>query len=232
MTFVVQALIMAGTAAALITNDAFRSGFFILAAVPPAVAVIPFTLFVKGDSAFSGGTIGAYLGALVMSPRNDGPSPGFRLHRSLKANGHLPGTDPWGPSFLPEFWPAPASPPSWSHITSPSPIGAFSSSYTPWSRYQQGCVCRQPPLNPAGLSVVALFTTFLMGWVIEVVAGMLRCLPRCVPGVPLGTFKNYGLAGGIVLVFSPPKPWVLPRLFCGGHILHRLAGVKGPEKTP
>ena len=69
MTYVVQTLALVGTARLFIHDDAFRVGFIILAAVPPAVAVIPFTLFVKGDSDFSVvGTIGAYLGALIMRP--------------------------------------------------------------------------------------------------------------------------------------------------------------------
>ena len=35
LTFLVQAFFMAGAAALFLTNDAFRSGFFILASVPP-----------------------------------------------------------------------------------------------------------------------------------------------------------------------------------------------------
>jgi BASS family bile acid:Na+ symporter len=47
----------------------YGSGFVILAAVPPAVAVIPFTFFLKGDTDFSLiGTISAYLGALLITP--------------------------------------------------------------------------------------------------------------------------------------------------------------------
>jgi BASS family bile acid:Na+ symporter len=45
------------------------TGFVILAAVPPAVAVIPFTYILEGDTTFSlVGTIGAYLAALVLTP--------------------------------------------------------------------------------------------------------------------------------------------------------------------
>jgi BASS family bile acid:Na+ symporter len=46
-----------------------RAGFVIVAAVPPAVAVIPFTIMLKGDGPFSLiATIGCYLGALVLMP--------------------------------------------------------------------------------------------------------------------------------------------------------------------
>ncbi len=44
-------------------------GFVLLAAVPPAVAVIPFAFFLEGDGETAlAGTIGAYLAALVITP--------------------------------------------------------------------------------------------------------------------------------------------------------------------
>jgi BASS family bile acid:Na+ symporter len=53
----------------LIQEEALRAGFVIVAAVPPAVAVIPFTIMLKGDGPFSLiATIGCYLGALVLMP--------------------------------------------------------------------------------------------------------------------------------------------------------------------
>ena len=54
---------------ALIRDETLRAGFVIMAAVPPAVAVIPFTFLLNGDSPFSlVATIGCYLGALVIMP--------------------------------------------------------------------------------------------------------------------------------------------------------------------
>ena len=45
------------------------NGFVLVAAVPPGVAVIPFTYFLNGNSFFSlVGTMGAYLGALIITP--------------------------------------------------------------------------------------------------------------------------------------------------------------------
>jgi len=53
----------------LIREEAMRAGFVIVASVPPAVAVIPFTIVLKGDGPFSlVATIGCYLGALVLMP--------------------------------------------------------------------------------------------------------------------------------------------------------------------
>jgi len=36
----------------LVGDPALRTGFVLLVAVPPAVAVIPFTLFLKGNTTF------------------------------------------------------------------------------------------------------------------------------------------------------------------------------------
>ncbi|MBP1700829.1 MAG: hypothetical protein H6Q41_6017 [Deltaproteobacteria bacterium] len=53
----------------LIYDEALRLGFILIAAVPPAVAVIPFTYFLRGDETLSLiGTAGAYLGALIIMP--------------------------------------------------------------------------------------------------------------------------------------------------------------------
>ncbi|OGP87763.1 MAG: hypothetical protein A2157_11780 [Deltaproteobacteria bacterium RBG_16_47_11] len=55
--------------AILIHDEALRMGFILIAAVPPAVAVIPFTFFLRGDETLSLiGTTGGYLGALIIMP--------------------------------------------------------------------------------------------------------------------------------------------------------------------
>ena len=58
-----------GLSTLLIHDDALWNGFVIIAIVPPAVAVVPFTFFLDGNVRFSLiGTIGAYLGALIITP--------------------------------------------------------------------------------------------------------------------------------------------------------------------
>ena len=53
----------------IIREEELWRGFVIVAAVPPAVAVIPFTGFLNGNVTFSLiGTLAAYLGALVITP--------------------------------------------------------------------------------------------------------------------------------------------------------------------
>jgi BASS family bile acid:Na+ symporter len=52
-----------------ISNRELLSGFIIVAAVPPAVAIIPFTMLLQGNRSLSlFGVIGGYLGALIIMP--------------------------------------------------------------------------------------------------------------------------------------------------------------------
>jgi bile acid:Na+ symporter, BASS family len=52
-----------------IRDPSFRIGFILMAAAPPAVAVIPFTFLFKGDVPFSlAGTMGGYTSGLLLTP--------------------------------------------------------------------------------------------------------------------------------------------------------------------
>jgi len=69
LSYLVFAGFTIGLSMLFVGDPALRTGFILLSAVPPAIAVIPFTLFLKGDTTFSLiGTIGAYLGGLVLMP--------------------------------------------------------------------------------------------------------------------------------------------------------------------
>ena len=69
MNYVVLGGFILGMSALFIQEESLWKGFIILAAVPPAVAVIPFTEFLEGDRTYSLiGTVGAYLGALIIMP--------------------------------------------------------------------------------------------------------------------------------------------------------------------
>jgi bile acid:Na+ symporter, BASS family len=58
-----------GLSTLLPVRQEFFTGFVLIAAVPPAVAVVPFTVLLRGDRAFSFlATIGCYLGALAITP--------------------------------------------------------------------------------------------------------------------------------------------------------------------
>ena len=67
--FFLHGVILIGLSALIIRDQFFWNGFILVAAVPPAVAVIPFALFLRGNMDLALlGTIGAYLGALIITP--------------------------------------------------------------------------------------------------------------------------------------------------------------------
>jgi BASS family bile acid:Na+ symporter len=69
MNYVILGNVIIGISALLIRDEMLWTGFVLLAAAPPAVAVIPFSGFLRGNGALSLiGTVGAYLGALVIIP--------------------------------------------------------------------------------------------------------------------------------------------------------------------
>ncbi len=69
MSYIILGNIIIGMAALMIRDEMIWIGFVLLAAVPPAVAVIPFSGFLRGNSPLSlFGTVGAYLGALAIMP--------------------------------------------------------------------------------------------------------------------------------------------------------------------
>ena len=69
LNYVMLGGVLLGLSYVMISEAAIRDGFVLLVAVPPAIAVIPFTDFLKGNTAFSLlGTVACYLGALVITP--------------------------------------------------------------------------------------------------------------------------------------------------------------------
>ncbi len=200
---VMNYLILGGLLLALnalfIRDEALRAGFVILAAVPPAVAVIPFTAFLKGDETFSLiGTIGAYLGALMIMP--------------LMVLAFLgPGlVDPsnliiimaeliLAPLIVSRFL---------IRIRMDSRLESIKGLLTNWSFFlitytitglNRELILAQP-LVLLPVALIALASTFLLGWAIEGVGKVAHVLPkRLVSLLLLGTLKNYGLAGGLAL---------------------------------
>jgi bile acid:Na+ symporter, BASS family len=69
MSYIILGNIIIGMATLMIRDEMIWIGFVLLAAVPPAVAVIPFSGFLHGNGLLSlFGTVGAYLGALAIMP--------------------------------------------------------------------------------------------------------------------------------------------------------------------
>ena len=183
----------------LIGDPALRSGFVIIAAVPPAVAVIPFTFFLQGDSTFTFvGTVGAYLGALILTPLialwflgGDFISPGklFMIMVQLILI-------PWVASRV------------LIRAGLASRIEPIKGKLTNWSFFLLTYIIvgvnrevfLMQPLSLAPVAVIAVASTFLLGWGIEKAGNFFR-VPhgKVVSLVLLGTLKNYGLAGGLSL---------------------------------
>ena len=208
MTYIVQAFALIGATALFIRDDAFRTGFILLAAVPPAVAVIPFTLFVKGDGDFSvAGTIGSYLGALFLAPLIMVlfVGPGF--------------IDPL--KLITVFLELIIAPIILARILLRSGISAriepFYGTITNWSFFLliytmvglNRDVFLGRPRILAPVLLVAVLTTFVTGRIIELAGRVVRVPSSTLSSIVLlGTFKNYGLAGGIALVFFDAETMV------------------------
>ncbi len=183
----------------LIRDEAFRSGFILLAAVPPAVAVIPFTGFLNGNSAFSLiGTIGCYLGALVITPLITLGLLGSSFVEPLKLliimveliivplilSRILIGT-----GIADRIEPLRGAITNWSF---------FLLSYTIVGLNRP--VFLEQPLSLIPVAIIAFASTFLLGFAIEKLGGLYRIDPKTLTSlVLLGTLKNYGLAGGLAL---------------------------------
>jgi len=183
----------------LIHDEAVWEGFVLLAAVPPAVAVVPFTLFLNGNNTFSlVGTLGAYLAALIITP--------------LMGIGFL------GSSFINPVklliimvelilvplilsrilvW-----------IRLAPRLERIKGTVTNWSFFiltytivgLNRDVFLREPLFLMPIAFIAVGSTFLLGWGIEIAGRLCRVDSKTLTSlVLLGTLKNYGLAGGLAL---------------------------------
>ena len=189
----------------LISEDAIHDGFVLLVAVPPAIAVIPFTDFLKGNTGFSLlATVACYLGGLILTP--------------LIALGFL-GTgfiEPWllitviaalivAPLLLSRLL-------LWTSLA--SRLEPVKGTVTNWAFFLvmytivglNRELFLQQPLTLTPVVVIALASTFLLGWLIEQ-AGRLFPIDRATLTslVLLGTLKNYGIAGGLALTLFSRK---------------------------
>jgi len=69
MNYILLGNLLIGLAALIIHDEMTWIGFVLLASVPPAIAVIPFSGFLRGNGLLSlVGTAGAYFGALIIMP--------------------------------------------------------------------------------------------------------------------------------------------------------------------
>ncbi len=194
-----------GLSGLLIGEEELRHGFVIMTAVPPAVAVIPFSVILNGNQTLAlVGTIGCYLAALGITPLIAyfflGGAFGdpvkimtimvelilvpLALSRVLIWIGWVRKLEPWrGPLT------------NWSF---------FLIVYTIIGLNRQLFFDRPGALIlPAA---IALASTFLLGWVIETVGRLRGADSQTVTTmVLLGTHKNTGLAAGLALSLFSDK---------------------------
>ena len=205
MNYFILGTFILGLSALLIHDEALKVGFVIIAAVPPAVAVIPFTLFLKGDNFFSLiGTIGAYLGALFIMP--------------LMALGFL-GSGLYDPFKLTVIMIELILIPLISsriliRIKMDSFLNPVKGAITNWGffllTYTIVGLNRElilhNPLSFLPVALISVASTFLLGWGIEGVGKVFRLQPKILTSLLLlGTLKNYGLAGGLALALFSKK---------------------------
>lgn len=199
MSYGVLAVFILGTSAFVVHDTALREGFVILALMPPAVAVIPFTDLLKGDGAFSlAGMVGGYLGALIILP--------FALYTFLGSS-----------HFVLERLTVIAVvlivlPLLISRIFLRRKIAqnlpSLKGPITNWSFFVvvytivglNQDIFIQQPLRLLPVAAIAVGSMFILGPIIEWLSTLLRVNPQTTTSlVLLGTIKNYGLAAGIAL---------------------------------
>jgi len=219
----------------LIRDETLRAGFVIMAAVPPAVAVIPFTFFLNGNSPFSlVATIGCYLGALVIMPLmtvaflGEGFADSRKLvmimlelifaplivSRILRWRGTTKKLDPWKGTLT-----------NWSFALVTYTIVGLNRD-----------LFLSQPLLIAPVGFIALASTFLLGFGIEKMGRLLGVdKGKMISLVLLGTHKNTGLAAGLALTLFSDKtalPAAVSTIFMIVYIIWlSLKGRRGQAPT-
>jgi bile acid:Na+ symporter, BASS family len=199
MSYIVFAAIVLPLNLLFVREPALRTGFVLLAAVPPAVAVIPFSLFLKGNPTFSLiGTIGAYVGGLVIMPLITICFIGatfFNPFKVVLVLGELIIVPLIASRIL-----------MWTHLDRHlEPVRGtiinwtfFVFNYTVVGLNRD--IFLHKPLYVVPLMLIAFVSMFLLGWLIEKVSDLMHVDPEVRTSlVLLGTLKNYGIAGGVAL---------------------------------
>jgi BASS family bile acid:Na+ symporter len=205
MNYVVLTTFILALNALLVRDADLRTGFVILAVVPPAVAVVPFTLFLGGDNQFSLlGMVGAYLGALVIAPvlafALIGPgliSPSKLILIIIELI--------LAPLVLSRILLRVGLDSRLESVKGPiTNWGFLLVSYAIVGLNRETILSHPLSLLPAAL--IAVVSTFLLGWIIERAGKYLGVEPKTLISlVLLGTLKNYGLAGGMALALFSEK---------------------------
>ena len=199
MSYVILGNIIIGISALMIHDEMIWTGFVLLASVPPAIAVIPFSGFLRGNGPLSLiGTAGAYLGALVIMP--------------LIAFGLLGSTelDPYKLlMIILELIVLPLAVSRWLIQKGiKERIDPYRGTITNWSFFvviytlialNRNIILGQTMLL-LPIASIAIITMFILGFLIDWVLSLFHIPKETRTSlVLLGTLKNQGLAGGLAL---------------------------------
>ena len=232
--FLLNYLILSGLILALSTfldEDALRQGFVVMAAVPPAVAVVPLAKLLSGDVrlALYAETL-SYLSSLVLMPTI--------IYLFTKKSG----VDLWDTVeivLLLILLPVLAS----RYVgrlkvdpTIPINVGLFLVTYIVVG-LNSGSINGELPF----VAFIAIARTFLVGGMVYLAAKALRVpRPRNITYTLLGSFKNLGLTATVALLLFGPRAG-LPAAFCilaetsfyiFLSLFARRSGVSGSDDLP
>jgi len=218
-----------GLATLLIPDYELWAGFILLAAVPPAVAVIPFTYHLEGDVDFSLiGTIASYLAALVMIPVISISFLGVSLiqpEKLLITIGELIAI-PLGISQILR------------RTGVAEKLDKYRGSIVNWCFFVvvytivglNQAAFLEEPLTLLRMVIIAFASTFVIGEIVNRIARARgQDKPSRISLMLIGTRKNYGLAGAIALtIFSPraAMPAAVAMIFAIGQFIWLTFRVK------
>ena len=201
MSYVVLAGFILGTSAVFIHDEAIRKGFIILAVVPPAVAIIPFTDQLNGNSTYSLiGTTGAYLAGLIIIP--------LMVFQFLGSSSFDLASVPMIIALLIIVPLAVSRILLWKRVA--GRIEPIKGPITNWSFFivfytivgLNHDIFIGQPLRLVPVAAIAIASTFFLGLIIDLAGRLLKIDPEITTSLVLmGTLKNYGLAGGLALAF-------------------------------
>jgi bile acid:Na+ symporter, BASS family len=199
MSYVILGNIIIGLSALMIRDEMTWTGFVLLASVPPAIAVIPFSVFLRGNGLLSLiGTAGAYLGALVIMPL---------IALGLLSSAEL---DPYKLlMIILELIVLPLAVSRWLIQKGiREKIEPYRGTITNWSFFvviytlialNRNLILGQTMLL-LPIASIAIITMFILGFLIDWVSNLFHIPKETRTSlVLLGTLKNQGLAGGLAL---------------------------------
>jgi BASS family bile acid:Na+ symporter len=199
MTYVILSGAILLVSALLIDNKNMWIGFVLIAAVPPAVAVIPFTAILEGNVSYTlSGTVASYLAALLIMPLmfwlfiGTGFDDPYKLFSIMLLLIVLPLVLSRVILYF-----------NWEDSLAPvrgllTDWGFFIVLYSIIGVNRNLLFSRPLTIVPAAGVVFA--TTFVLGWAIQKTGVLFKVDKRNIISLVLqGTLKNQGIAGGLAI---------------------------------